>query len=276
MTYTKNIPFRGSATALVTPFKDGEVDYDALEKLILRQTEGGTAALIVCGTTGEAPTLTDGEYGSVICFAVETVGKRIPVIAGAGGASTRHVTRLGQIAATAGADALLGVNPYYNKGTEAGLVAHFRELSAVGLPVILYNVPGRTGTNIPLSVYRSLSDCDGIVGVKEASGDVRIGVSLAHELGDRYALYSGCDEVNLPLLAAGFDGFISVTANIVPEKMSLLWHLWKSGRFSEALSLDRELYPLTRSLFEEVNPVPVKRMLAQMGLCEGEMRLPLK
>lgn len=271
----KKIPFTGSCCAVVTPFDGGEVDYESMGVLIDRQIVGGTAALAVCGTTGEAPSLTDEEYRRVVEFAVSRTAGRIPVIAGAGAASTRHAARLAEIAAESGADAVLAVTPYYVKASAEGLVRHYREIAAVGLPVILYNVPPRTGMSITVPVYRRLADIPNIVGVKEASGSVNTAMELAYELGHRFALYSGCDEINLPLAAIGFDGFISVTANIVPEKVSRLWDLWRSGATAAALELDRELYPLTKKLFSEVNPIPVKRMLAEMGLCTGELRLPL-
>lgn len=274
-TQNKKIPFTGSACALITPFLNGEVDYDALATLIDRQIDGGTAALAVCGTTGEAPSLSDEEYRGVVEFAVIRAAGRIPVIAGAGAASTRHAAELAEIAEKSGADAVLAVTPYYVKASAEGLVRHYREIADAGLPVILYNVPPRTGMSITMSVYRRLAEIPNIVGVKEASGNVNVGMELAYELGDRFALYSGCDEINLPLAAIGFDGFISVTANIVPEKVSHLWDLWKSGDTAATRELDRELYPLTKDLFREVNPIPVKKMLAEMGLCSGELRLPL-
>ena len=271
----KIVPFEGACCATVTPFSGGEVDFDSLGVLIDRQLDGGVSAIVVCGTTGEAPSLSQDEYREVVEYAVRKIGGRIPVIAGAGGASTNHAAELADTAAYAGADGLLAVNPYYVKASEEGLVRHFKKVAAVGLPVILYNVPSRTGMAIPVSVYEKLSDVQGIVGIKEASGDVRVGMELACRFGDRYALYSGCDELNLPLAAAGFDGFISVTANIVPDKLSCLWNLWCSGDNAAAIRLDREIYPLTKDLFREVSPIPVKKKLAEMGLCTGELRLPL-
>lgn len=271
----KRILYTGSACALVTPFRDGEVDRESLGRLIDRQIEGGTAALVICGTTGEAPSLSDEEYKDILEYTVIRTGKRIPVIAGAGGASTRHAAKLGVIAAECGADALLCVTPYYVKASAEGLARHYRQIAEAGLPMILYNVPSRTGMALSISDYQSLAEIPNIVGVKEASGNVSAAMEAVYKFGDRFAFYSGCDEINLPLISVGYEGFISVTANIVPEKLSSLWRLWSEGRFSEALALDRELYPLTRKLFGEVNPIPVKRMLAEMGLCDGELRLPL-
>lgn len=271
----KKIPFEGSCCAIVTPFVGGEVDYDSLGILIDRQIADGTAALAVCGTTGEAPSLSHEEYRGVVEFAVSRVAGRLPVIAGAGSASTKHAAQLAGIAAEAEANAVLAVTPYYVKASAEGLVRHYREIAAAGLPVILYNVPSRTGMTITMPVYRRLAEIPNIVGVKEASGNVNTAMELAYELGDRFALYSGCDEINLPLAAIGFDGFISVTANIVPDKVSRLWELWRSGDTAAALELDRELHPLTKKLFSEVNPIPVKKTLAEMGLCTGELRLPL-
>lgn len=268
-------PFVGSACALVTPFKDDSVDLDALGTMLERQTEGGTAAVAVCGTTGEAPSLSDGEYESIVEYTAEKLRGRLPLIAGAGAASTSHAVRLARLARKAGADALLAVTPYYLKASEKGLIAHYSSIAEVGLPVILYNVPSRTGMSISLSAYEKLSEIEGIVGVKEASGDIRCGIELAYTFGDRFALYCGCDELNLPLSSVGFDGFISVTANVAPEKLSRLWRLISSGDTAAAKALDRELYPLTRSLFSEVNPIPVKKALSELGLCKNELRLPL-
>ena len=275
MIYKKKIPFKGSCCAIVTPFREGRVDYESLGNIIERQIIGGTAAIVVCGTTGEAPSLTDEEYKGVVEHTVSTVSGRVPVIAGVGSASTRHSAKLADTAAYAGADALLAVTPYYVKASEEGLVGHYREISAVGLPVILYNVPARTGMSVTLKMYERIAEISGIVGVKEASGNVTVGMELAYNFGDRFALYSGCDEVNLPLAAVGFDGFISVTANIVPDKVAMLWELWCSGDTAAAIKLDRELYPLTKDLFREINPIPVKKKLAEMGLCTSELRLPL-
>ncbi len=275
MRYKKKILFEGSACAIITPFRDGNVDYDSFGNIIERQITGGTSAIVVCGTTGEAPSLTDDEYKTVVEYTVSRVSGRIPVIAGVGSASTRHSAELADTAAYTGADGLLAVTPYYVKASEEGIVRHYREIAEVGLPVILYNVPARTGMSITMKMYERLSDIPGIVGVKEASGNVSTGMELAYVFGDRFSLYSGCDEINLPLAAVGFDGFISVTANIVPEKVTRLWNLWRSGNTTEARAIDRELYPLTKSLFKDVNPIPVKKKLAEMGLCTGELRLPL-
>ncbi len=271
----KMIPFEGSACAVVTPFKEGEIDFDSLGVLIDRQLEGGTAAIVVCGTTGEAPSLSDEEYGDVIKYAVSRVDGRVPLIAGAGGASTKHVCELAERAAGGGADMILAVTPYYVKASEEGLVRHYGKIAKAGLPVILYNVPSRTGMSITAPMYRRLAEIPEIVGVKDASGSMQTALELAYGFGDRFALYSGCDEFNLPLLSLGYSGFISVTANVVPEKLSRLYSLWRSGDTASALSLDRELYPLTKELFREVNPIPVKKMLAKMGFCSGELRLPL-
>lgn len=275
MAITVKKPFVGSACALVTPFKDDSVDFNALGVMLERQIEGGTAAITVCGTTGEAPSLSDGEYESIIEYTAEKLNGRLPLIAGAGSASTRHAVRLARLAYKAGADALLAVTPYYVKASEEGLIGHYRSIAEVGLPVILYNVPPRTGMSISAKAYERLAEIKGIVGVKEASGDIRNGIELAYSYGDRFALYCGCDELNLPLSSVGFDGFISVTANVAPEKLSQLWQHISSGDTSAARALDRELYPLTKSLFSEVNPIPVKKALSELGLCRNELRLPL-
>ncbi len=271
----KMIPFQGSSCAIVTPFKKGEVDFESLGVLIDRQIDGGTSAIVVCGTTGEAPSLSDEEYRKVVEYTVHCAAYRIPVIAGTGGASTGHVCELTRIAAESGADAVLAVTPYYVKASEEGLFRHYSKISSEGLPVIVYNVPSRTGMSITMPMYERLSQIPGIVGVKEASGNMQTAIELSAGFSDRFALYSGSDELNLPLLSIGFDGFISVTANIDPVRVAQMYDLWKSGDMAGALSLHRELYPLTVELFSEVNPIPVKKKLEEMGLCTGELRLPL-
>lgn len=267
--------FEGVATALVTPFSAGVPDEDALWRLTQRQVEAGVSAVVVCGTTGEAPTLTEEEYATAVSVAVSAAGGRTAVIAGVGGTDTRRVCRLCHIAAERGAEALLAGTPYYNRPGEEGLCRHFSLVADVGLPVILYNVPGRTGTDIPDSVYQRLCDREEVVGVKEASGNMLRSLYLCRRFGDRYAFYSGCDELNLPLLAAGYSGMISVTSNLVPDMLVRLWQLWREERCAEAMALDRELYPRTRELFLETNPIPVKKKLSLLGLCSDEVRLPL-
>lgn len=271
----KYVPFFGAAAAVVTPFSDGKVDLESLGRVIDHLSDGGIGAVAVCGTTGEAPALTVEEYREIVRFSCERVRGRIPVIAGAGGSTTERAARLSEIAGECGAAAVLSVTPYYNKASHEGLYRHYSEIARAGLPVILYNVPSRTGMNIPMEVYRRLADVENIVGVKEASGDAKRAMQLMYELGDRFALYCGCDELNLPLAAAGYDGFISVTANVKPREVGEIWTACREGRIDDARAIDRALAPLTRTLFCEVNPIPVKAVLAKMGLCRNELRMPL-
>ena len=271
----KRVPFYGAAAAVITPFSDGEVDFLSLGRVIDHLMSGGVDAIAVCGTTGEAPALTVEEYRSIVKFSCEHVHGRAPVIAGAGGSTTDRAAGLAEIAGECGAAAVLSVTPYYNKASREGLCRHYAEIARVGLPVILYNVPSRTGVDIPIEVYRVLSEVENIVGIKEASGDARTAMRLLCEFRDRFALYCGCDELNLPLAAAGFDGFISVTANVRPREVSELWRACRDGRLDAAREIDRGLAPLTRTLFCEVNPIPVKAVMSKMGLCRNELRLPL-
>ncbi len=275
MTEKKNAPFRGTCTALVTPFDGQGVDYAALEKLLLRQLDAGVAAVAVCSTTGEGASLTAREYGETVRFAYATAGGRIPILAGAGGTSTSHAAELAYIAGNEGASAVLAVTPYYYKVTDEGIVLHFSEVSRAGLPVVAYNVPSRTGVTISRKAYFALAENEGIVGVKEASGNIEECAWLSRTLGDRFALYSGTDSQNLPLLSVGFDGFISVTANVRPEALCRLYSLWERGDTAGALDCDAQLAPLTRELFRFPNPIPVKAKLASMGLCKNILRLPL-
>lgn len=271
----KKAPFFGVCAAIVTPFDGGEVDLLSLGKIIDYVLDGGVAAVAVCGTTGEAPSLTVDEYKTVVEYSRERVKGRGKLIAGAGGSTTERAVKLAHIAGECGADALLCVTPYYNKASSEGLVRHYEAIAEVGVPVILYNVPSRTGVDIPFDVYRRLCENGNIVGVKEASGDMHTAMRLMYEFGDRLALYSGCDELNLPLAAIGYDGSVSVTANVEPTKCAAMWDAVKNGYLSDARRLDTELSSPTAFLFSEVNPIPVKAMLSQMGLCKNELRLPL-
>ncbi len=268
--------FKGAATAVVTPFKDGRVDLEAFEKILSMQINAGISALVVCGTTGESATLTDTEWENVISFAVDFAKGRVPVVAGCGSNSTAIAENKAKKAERSGADALLCVTPYYNKANTEGLVSHFKKVAgASSLPLILYNVPSRTGVDIPLEVYESLSDVENILGIKEASGSAAKCAEILSCFKDRYYLYSGSDEINLPILSLGGDGVISVLSNLVPYEVVRLCNLAFAENYVEAAKLSARLYPLTRALFCEVNPVPIKTALAEIGLCTAELRLPL-
>lgn len=268
--------FRGSGVALVTPFYHGEVDYDALGLLIDRQLEGGTDAIIVCGTTGEPPTLTEAEKEAVLTFALYRVGGRVPVIAGTGGNNTAASVRQSALAQKTGADALLVVTPYYNRTTQRGLIAHYTAIAdAVDIPIILYNVPSRTGVNLLPETAAALAEHPNIRGVKEAGGDVSQMAELARLCGGRMALYAGNDDQTLPMLALGGQGVISVAANVVPDRMHDMVFSWFAGDIARCRAMQLELLPLCRQLFAEVNPIPVKAALQLMGLCRADVRLPL-
>lgn len=269
---TRKTLFTGCGVALATPFKNGEVDYPALKKLLHFQLDAGTDAIIACGTTGEPATMTRDEWEKVLAFTVAEVAGRIPVIAGTGGNNTRDVIEKARRAKALGADGQLCVTPYYNKATQSGLIAHYTAIADDGaLPMILYNVPSRTGLNLLPATVEKLAGHEMIVGVKEASGDMVQIMEILRRCGDRISLYSGSDELTAPILAMGGSGVISVAANILPSQMRQMAH----GTIAEAAALNLQLLPLIRALFAEVNPIPVKAALHLMGICENELRLPL-
>ena len=271
----KNVVFTGSATAMVTPFAESGPNLAALDALIDFQIEGGTDALVVCGTTGEPSTMELSEEAVVIRRAVERVHGRIPVIAGAGSNDTAFAVRSARQAQELGADALLLVTPYYNKTTQQGLIRHFCTVAdAVELPILLYNVPSRTGLNLQPATLKALAQHPNIVGVKEASGNIEQVVEIA-ALCPELALYSGNDDQVVPLLALGGKGVISVAANVVPRKVHDMVRLWLEGDSAGSLALQLELLPLIKALFSEVNPIPVKTALNDMGFACGPLRLPL-
>ena len=271
----KNVVFTGSATAMVTPFAESGPNLAALDALIDFQIEGGTDALVVCGTTGEPSTMELSEEVVVIRRAVERVHGRIPVIAGAGSNDTAFAVRSARQAQELGADALLLVTPYYNKTTQQGLIRHFCTVAdAVELPILLYNVPSRTGLNLQPATLKALAQHPNIVGVKEASGNIEQVVEIA-ALCPELALYSGNDDQVVPLLALGGKGVISVAANVVPRKVHDMVRLWLEGDHAGSLALQLELLPLIKALFSEVNPIPVKTALNDMGFACGPLRLPL-
>ncbi len=272
----KNKIFKGVATALVTPFSHGEIDYISLGRLIDWQIECGVDALLINGTTGESSTLSESERRALISYAAGKVSGRVPLLAGTGCNNTALALELSAYACDVGCDGVLVVTPYYNKATEAGLIGHYTCIAdRISKPLLLYNVPSRTGVNIPLSVYRELSEHENIVGVKEASSSISDFGNLAEGCKGELALYSGNDDMILPTLALGGDGVISVLSNIFPKEVSSMCKLYFDGKTEESTSLQLKFYPIIKALFSEVNPIPVKTALAHLGLCREEFRLPL-
>lgn len=270
------LTLKGTYPALVTPFRNGEIDEEALRALVEHVIEGGVDGLVPCGTTGESVTLSDAEHRRVVSIVVEQAKKRVPVIAGAGTVSTAHTIHLAEQAKDAGADALLLVCPYYNRPTQAGLEAHFRAvLAAVPLPSVLYNIPGRTGVDLALETLERLSDVPEIVAVKEATGNVLRSQQILARCGDRFAVLSGDDALTLPILSVGGAGVISVAANLLPKPTSQVTRLFFEGRYEEARDLHLRLVPVHEVLFIESNPGPVKAALAERGVIGPGVRLPL-
>lgn len=268
--------FKGSGVALVTPFQNGQVDYTALTRLIELQIVSGTDAIIVCGTTGEASTMTQEEKVEVIRFVVDRVNGRLPVIAGTGGNNTAAVIETSRTAEALGVDGLLVVTPYYNKTTQKGLVAHYAAISEqVHIPLIVYNVPSRTGLNVLPATMRQIMDaCENVVGMKEASGNIEQIVNLA-ALCPELDIYAGNDDHILPVLSVGGKGVISTIANVVPSEVHNLCMAFFAGKLDIARRLQFSLLPIWRAAFCETNPIPIKTMMAMMDLCSGELRLPL-
>ena len=273
----KQTIFKGSGVAIITPMlEDGSVNYPVLKELLEQQIAGGTDAIVICGTTGEASALNDTEHLDVIEFACATVNRRLPVIAGTGSNDTRHAVALSREAKSRGADALLQVTPYYNKTSQAGLVRHFNAVAdAVGLPLILYNVPSRTGMNIQPETYAELAKHPLIVATKEASGNVSAIAKTAALCGDELAIYSGNDDQILPLLALGGIGVISVLANVAPRETHDICRLYFEGKHAESLALQLRLLELIEALFCDVNPIPVKEAMNLLGHDAGQCRMPL-
>ena len=269
--------FTGAAVAIVTPMRaDGTVNYETYRRLIDWQLENGTAAIVACGTTGESSTLTDEEHVEVIRYAVQRVNGRVPVVAGTGSNDTAYALALSAQAKADGADALLMVTPYYNKTSQAGLVNHFTYIAnRVDLPIILYNVPSRTGVDIKPETYLALSKHPGIVGIKEANDNIAAAAKTMSLCGDSLALYSGNDNQIVPFMSLGGQGVISVLANIMPRVVHDICTEYVNGKPGESLALQLEYLPLCNALFCDVNPVPVKRALNLMGVDVGECRMPL-
>ncbi len=272
----KNTIFEGAATALVTPMTEKGVDYENLAKLIEFQIEDGISALVIVGTTGEGSTLSDEEHRDVISFAVKQAKGRVPVIAGTGSNDTKYAVELSQHACEAGADALLVVTPYYNKATQKGLIRHFTEIAdAVDKPIIMYNVPSRTGCNLKPETVNVLADHPRIVGLKEASGDLSQVATVAALCGDRIDIYSGNDDQILPVLSLGGKGVISVLSNVIPGDTDAMCKKFFAGKIEEAKEMQLRYLPLIHDLFCEVNPIPVKAAMAAMGYGENYLRMPL-
>ncbi len=272
----KKTVFTGSGVAIITPFTENGVNYDELGRMIEYHIENKTDAIIICGTTGEASTMPDEEHCSVIKYTVDKVAGRIPVIAGTGSNDTPHAIKLTKFAENAGADAILTVTPYYNKATQKGLIEHFTAIaSSVSIPIILYNVPSRTGCNIKPETLKKLSEIENIVAVKEASGDLSQVAKIASICGDSLDIYSGNDDQILPILSLGGKGVISVVANVAPTNTHNMVHEFLAGNIEEAKKLQLGMIELVDALFCEVNPIPVKTALGLMGWNTGELRLPL-
>ena len=268
--------FFGSGTAIITPFKDGGVDYIALGNLIERQLLNSTDAIIVLGTTGEAPTIYEKERCEIITFAKKVINGSCPLIVGTGSNATSVAIRYTKNAQDLGADGCLVVSPYYNKASAKGLMLHYRAIAeCVKIPIIMYNVPSRTGMNIPMEVYEDLKSVDNITGVKEAGGSLSYTTELISKYKDFFHIYTGCDELTLSTLALGGCGVISVVSNLLPSHMHRLCAEFSQGNVLKAQELQLYLSPLIKEMFSEVNPIPVKTALAKMGLCTDELRLPL-
>ncbi|MBF0138767.1 MAG: 4-hydroxy-tetrahydrodipicolinate synthase [Magnetococcales bacterium] len=268
--------FKGVYTALITPFKDGGIDWDALGRLLDDQVEAGVSGVVPCGTTGESATLDHDEHRQVIQFCVERVQKRLHVVAGTGSNSTRESIALTRHARDVGADGALIITPYYNKPGQEGLVRHYTRIAeAVDIPIVLYNVPGRTAVDMTADTVIRLSQVKGIVAIKEATANMERAAVIHQRCGTAMTLLSGDDATFLPFLAVGGQGIISVTANIAPRLMVAVWQAWQQGDVGLARSRHEQLLDLNRILFCETNPIPVKAAAAMLGLCSEEIRLPL-
>jgi len=269
--------FKGSGVAIVTPFnEDGSIDYDSYEKLLQWHLKEGTDAIIVCGTTGEAATMEVEEKKEIIKFTVDTINKKIPVIVGVGGNFTKKVVKMSKYSESVGADGLLVVTPYYNRATQEGLIAHFSEIAKnTKLPIMMYNVPGRTSCNMLPETVAKLAKVENIVAVKEASGDISQIAEIARITPSEFSIYSGNDDQIIPVLSLGGVGVVSVLANVMPKETSQLVHTYLKGNLDKATKLQLKYNGLVKALFIENNPMPVKKALELMGKIDGYMRLPL-
>lgn len=273
----KNTIFTGAGVAIITPMNaDGSINYDGFAENIEYQIKNGTDAIIVCGTTGEASTMTDEEHIECIRFCVEKTAGRIPVIAGTGSNDTKYAVELSKVAQEKGADGLLLVTPYYNKASQNGLVAHFGAVAeAVDIPIILYNIPGRTGMSIEIGTYKKLSQYKNIVAVKEASGNISYTSKLIAECGGFLDVYSGNDDIIVPMMSIGAKGVISVLSNVMPKETHEMAQLCLDNNCEEAAKLQMKYLELINNLFIEVNPIPAKEAMNMMGMAAGPCRLPL-
>ena len=268
--------FTGSIVAIITPFRNGKVDEQALRDLIDWQIASGTDGIVPCGTSGESATLTYEEHNRVIEITVQTVKRRVPVIAGTGSNSTEEAIALTRHAKEVGADGALLISPYYNKPTQEGLFLHHRAVAeAVDIPQVLYNIPGRTAVNMTPQTVARLSKVKHIVGIKEGSGSLQQVSDIVHLCSDRFTVLAGDDALTLPMLAIGAKGVITVTANVAPVDMAGMIDAWAAGDSDKARQLHYKLYPLFQALFLETNPIPVKQAVALMGKATPELRLPL-
>lgn len=273
----KNTIFTGAGIAIITPFNpDNTINYERLGEMIDYQIESGTDAIIICGTTGEASTMSDQEHIDCIKFAVEHTAGRVPVIAGTGSNDTAYAIELSKEAEAAGVDGLLVVTPYYNKSTQKGLTMHFNAIAdAVNIPIILYNIPGRTGVNMEVSTIKELAKHKNIVAVKEASGNISYAAKLLAECGDVIDVYSGNDDMIVPLMSLGAKGVISVLSHVIPKETHMMAQYCLDNNFEEARKLQLEYMKLINTLFIEVNPIPVKEAMNMMGVDVGGCRMPL-
>jgi 4-hydroxy-tetrahydrodipicolinate synthase len=268
--------FSGSMVALVTPFRDGKVDWPSLEALVEFHITNGTNGIVPCGTTGESATLSHQEHDDVIKAVIKAVNKRVPVIAGTGSNSTDEAVRLTREAEKSGADGALMISPYYNRPTQEGIYQHYKRVAeSVGMPIIVYNIPGRTGSKIEPEILARLAEIKNVAGVKEATGSVDQAIDIIRLCGDRLAVYSGEDSLTFSLMALGGKGVISTVANIAPREMSQVTEACLKGNWEKGRDLQFKLVPLIRAVFLETNPIPVKTALALMGKGGGELRLPL-
>ncbi len=269
--------FQGSGVAIVTPFDaEGQIDFDTYGQWLDWHVEQGTDAIITCGTTGEAATMSDDEHKAVIKFAIDRIAGRLPVIAGTGSNDTAYAIQLSQYAESVGADGLLVVTPYYNRSSQKGLIAHFTAIAdAVNIPIILYNVPGRTGVNMEAETVAALAEHPMICGVKEASGNITQCADIARLCPSDFQMWSGNDDMIVPLLSLGGSGVISVVANILPKETSELVHAYLAGDTKRALAIQLGMNALVHQLFTETNPIPVKKAMNLMGMNAGTLRLPL-
>lgn len=268
--------FKGSGVALITPFKDDKVNFEKLEELLNWHVESGTDAIIICGTTGEASTMTEAEKKETIKFTVDVINKRIPVIAGTGSNNTAAAVCMSKWAESVGVDGLLVITPYYNKTTQKGIVEHFKAINdSVNIPIIVYNVPGRTGLNITPNTLLKLCDFKNIVAIKEASGDLSQIAAMKALCRDRIDIYSGNDDQTIPILSLGGIGVISVAADLYPKTIHDMCELYLSGNHKEALKIQLDMLDAMNTLFIETNPIPIKTAMNLKGMDVGNLRLPL-